>query len=199
MSWVFLLQDIYHSSLVEALEMIKFNIHVLLNRKYFKEYCKWTPNPPPPTPTPPSSLLTIHTFLWCRYCYVTTIYITDHTMAKLVSYSCKNLYACIIQNHQESRVAPEQLSADVMTETSGNGLYNPCQIQFGCYFVVICVFKCYPKLMQGSMLTKRLFPVSALLPRVRGFWSWFGGVCSLTYCNGNFRVTMVSEPFNVIL
>ena len=34
---------------------------------------------------------------------------------------------------------------------------------------------------------------------VRGFWSWFGGVCSLTYCNGNFRVTMVSEPFNVIL
>ena len=37
------------------------------------------------------------------------------------------------------------------------------------------------------------------LPRVRGFWSWFGGVCSLTYCNGNFRVTMVSEPFNVIL
>ena len=38
-----------------------------------------------------------------------------------------------------------------------------------------------------------------LLPRVRGFWSWFGGVCSLTYCNGNFRVTMVSEPFNVIL
>ena len=33
----------------------------------------------------------------------------------------------------------------------------------------------------------------------RGFWSWFGGVCSLTYCNGNFRVTMVSEPFNVIL
>ena len=22
----------------------------------------------------------------------------------------------------------------------------------------------------------------------RGFWSWFGGVCSLTYCNGNFRV-----------
>ena len=38
-----------------------------------------------------------------------------------------------------------------------------------------------------------------LLPRVRGFWSWFGGVCSLTYCNGNFRVTVVSEPFNVIL
>ena len=37
------------------------------------------------------------------------------------------------------------------------------------------------------------------LPRVRGFWSWFGSVCSLTYCNGNFRVTMVSEPFNVIL
>ena len=39
----------------------------------------------------------------------------------------------------------------------------------------------------------------ALLPRVRGFWSWFGGVCSLTYCNVNFRVTVVSEPFNVIL
>ena len=38
-----------------------------------------------------------------------------------------------------------------------------------------------------------------LLPRVRDFWSWFGGVCSLTYCNGNFRVIMVSEPFNVIL
>ena len=38
-----------------------------------------------------------------------------------------------------------------------------------------------------------------LLPRVRGFWSWFGDVYSLTYCNGNFRVTMVSEPFNVIL
>ena len=38
-----------------------------------------------------------------------------------------------------------------------------------------------------------------LLPRVRGFWSWFGCVCSLIYCNGNFRVTMVSEPFNVIL
>ena len=37
------------------------------------------------------------------------------------------------------------------------------------------------------------------LPCVRGFWSWFGGVCSLTYCNGNFRVTVVSEPFNVIL
>ena len=38
-----------------------------------------------------------------------------------------------------------------------------------------------------------------LIAPVRGFWSWFGGVCSLTYCNGNFRVTMVSEPFNVIL
>ena len=36
-------------------------------------------------------------------------------------------------------------------------------------------------------------------PAFRGFWSRFGGVCSLTYCNGNFRVTMVSEPFNVIL
>ena len=36
-------------------------------------------------------------------------------------------------------------------------------------------------------------------PALRGFWSRFGGVCSLTYCNGNFRVTMVSEPFNVIL
>ena len=39
--------------------------------------------------------------------------------------------------------------------------------------------------------------ISFIAP-VRGFWSWFGGVCSLTYCNGNFRVTMVSEPFNVI-
>ena len=39
----------------------------------------------------------------------------------------------------------------------------------------------------------------AIIAPVRGFWSWFGGVCSLTYCNGNFRVTMVSEPFNVIL
>ena len=37
------------------------------------------------------------------------------------------------------------------------------------------------------------------LPRVQGFWYWFGGVCSLTYCNENFRVTMVSEPFNVIV
>ena len=36
-------------------------------------------------------------------------------------------------------------------------------------------------------------------PALRGFWSRFGGVCSLTYCNGNFRVTMVSQPFNVIL
>ena len=47
-----------------------------------------------------------------------------------------------------------------------------------------------------------LSPVSGaalLIAPVRGFWSWFGGVCSLTYCNGNFRVTMVSEPFNVIL
>ena len=40
---------------------------------------------------------------------------------------------------------------------------------------------------------------TSLIAPVRGFWSWFGGVCSLTYCNGNFRVTMVSEPFNVIL
>ena len=54
-------------------------------------------------------------------------------------------------------------------------------------------------------VTRKMFPFddvimfSSLLPRVRGFWSWFGGVCSLTYCNGNFRVTMVSEPFNVIL
>ena len=39
----------------------------------------------------------------------------------------------------------------------------------------------------------------SLIAPGRGFWSWFGGVCSLTYCNGNFRVTMVSEPFNVIL
>ena len=38
-----------------------------------------------------------------------------------------------------------------------------------------------------------------LLPRLAGLWSRFGGVCSLTYCNGNFRVTMISEPFNVIL
>ena len=38
-----------------------------------------------------------------------------------------------------------------------------------------------------------------IIAPVRGFWSWFGGVCSLTYCNGNFRVTVVSEPFNVIL
>ena len=40
---------------------------------------------------------------------------------------------------------------------------------------------------------------ATLLPRVRGFWSRFVGVCSLTYCNGNFRVTIVSKPFNVIL
>ena len=40
---------------------------------------------------------------------------------------------------------------------------------------------------------------SSIIAPGRGFWSWFGGVCSLTYCNGNFRVTMVSEPFNVIL
>ena len=32
-----------------------------------------------------------------------------------------------------------------------------------------------------------------LLPRVRGFWYGFVGVCSLTYCNGNFRFTRVSE------
>ena len=42
-------------------------------------------------------------------------------------------------------------------------------------------------------------PLGGVIAPVRGFWSWFGGVCSLTYCNGNFRVTMVSEPFNVIL
>ena len=42
-------------------------------------------------------------------------------------------------------------------------------------------------------------PMEAVIAPRRGFWSWFGGVCSLTYCNGNFRVTMVSEPFNVIL
>ena len=45
-----------------------------------------------------------------------------------------------------------------------------------------------------SMFLRNIF-----IAPVRGFWSWFGGVCSLTYCNGNFRVTMVSEPFNVIL
>ena len=44
----------------------------------------------------------------------------------------------------------------------------------------------------------KMYNQSIIAP-VRGFWSWFGGVCSLTYCNGNFRVTMVSEPFNVIL
>ena len=38
-----------------------------------------------------------------------------------------------------------------------------------------------------------------IAPPRRGIWSPFGGVCSLTYCNGNFRVTMVSEPFNVFL
>ena len=40
---------------------------------------------------------------------------------------------------------------------------------------------------------------SSYCPALWGFWFRFGGVCSLTYCNGNFRVTMVSEPFNVIL
>ena len=38
-----------------------------------------------------------------------------------------------------------------------------------------------------------------LLPRVRGFWYGFVGVCSLTYCNGNFRFTRVSELLIVIL
>ena len=37
------------------------------------------------------------------------------------------------------------------------------------------------------------------LPRVRGFWYGFVGVCSLTYCNGNFRFTRVSELLIVIL
>ena len=50
-----------------------------------------------------------------------------------------------------------------------------------------------------SSVSVRFFKYVMLLPRVRGFWSWFGGVCSLAYCNGNFWVTMVSEPFNVIL
>ena len=35
--------------------------------------------------------------------------------------------------------------------------------------------------------------LSDSLPRVRGFWYGFVGVCSLTYCNGNFRFTRVSE------
>ena len=38
-----------------------------------------------------------------------------------------------------------------------------------------------------------------LLPRVRGFWYGFVGVCSLTYCNGNFRFTRVSQLLIVIL
>ena len=38
-----------------------------------------------------------------------------------------------------------------------------------------------------------------LLPRVRGFWYGFVSVCSLTYCNGNFRFTRVSELLIVIL
>ena len=40
---------------------------------------------------------------------------------------------------------------------------------------------------------------TGLLPRVRGFWYGFVGVCSLTYCNGNFRFTRVSELLIVIL
>ena len=38
-----------------------------------------------------------------------------------------------------------------------------------------------------------------LLQRMRGFWYGFVGVCSLTYCNGNFRFTRVSELLIVIL
>ena len=57
----------------------------------------------------------------------------------------------------------------------------------------VCIF-C--RIYSGVSIPNGTVP---LIPRVRGFWSWFGGVCSLTYCNGNFRVTMVSEPFNVIL
>ena len=37
------------------------------------------------------------------------------------------------------------------------------------------------------------------LPRVQGFWYGFVSVCSLTYCNGNFRFTRVSELLIIIL
>ena len=50
-----------------------------------------------------------------------------------------------------------------------------------------------------TLVDINLLLVGVIAPPRRGFWSPFGGVCSLTYCNGNFRVTMVSEPFNVIL
>ena len=46
---------------------------------------------------------------------------------------------------------------------------------------------------------RRLFPYLLWLPRVRGFWYGFVGVCSLTYCDGNFRFTRVSELLIVIL
>ena len=82
-----------------------------------------------------------------------------------------------------------------------------CQHQFGS--VLVRCWECGTNvfmvvIFSYSFMTLIIFYDIALsvptsLPRVRGFWSWFGGVCSLTYCNGNFRVTMVSEPFNVIL
>ena len=62
--------------------------------------------------------------------------------------------------------------------------------------------KCVQQRMNLKMFPEKWRPfrlnLDLLLPRVRGFWSRFGSVCSLTYCNGNFRVTMVSELFNVI-
>ena len=77
---------------------------------------------------------------------------------------------------------------------------------------IILIFDCFEKsiglhvladdanaLYPSTPIRPVLWPGDLVIAPVRGFWSWFGGVCSLTYCNGNFRVTMVSEPFNVIL
>ena len=58
---------------------------------------------------------------------------------------------------------------------------------------------CFALMWSSEVCSNRCKQSVGYCPALRGFWSRFGGVCSLTYCNGNFRVTMVSEPFDVIL
>ena len=101
---------------------------------------------------------------------------------------------------------PEELSKfsvlDNFQITSNNiSMVSICRSRrwtFTVYAIRVSFLKscnCFFVIEESSLHSRAIL----IAPPRRGFWSPFGGVCSLTYCNGNFRVTMVSEPFNVIL
>ena len=71
--------------LLEALEIILFNIYIQFNGCIFKQILGI------PMGGNASPFIADLYLSWCKYCYMTKIVKTDYAMAKLLSYNCKYL------------------------------------------------------------------------------------------------------------